>query len=948
MKPPLATYRLQLHKDFPFAAARAVVPYLSRLGVSHLYASPVFKARAGSLHGYDVVDPTVINPELGGEEGFKELSAALRGSGLSIMQDIVPNHMAYDSENVMLMDVLEKGPRSASREFFDVDWDHAYENLRGRLLTPFLGSFYGEALENGELRLAYSEAGLTLDYYRLRLPLRMESYIEVFGRDLAPLEAVLGPDAPELANYIGTVSLLKNLAAAQGETSREGQFLHAKKMLWTLYTGVPQIKSFMDGELVRLSGEKGNSDSFDALDEIVSEQFYRPSYWKVAAEEINYRRFFTINELISLRIEDPQVFDYVHGTALRLVKEGAITAFRVDHVDGLMDPERYLTRLRQAVGPDVYLAVEKILAPGEDLPAGWAIQGTTGYDFTNYANGVFCRRENEKEFSRSYYRFTGIETPFEELVCAKKRMIISKHLAGNIDNLANIIKKASANDRYGRDITLYGLRRALVEVMANFPVYRTYINTEAGPAGTEKDYIRTAAQKAREKLSGFGYELNFIEAFLLMGEHRALRDENKKDVLAFVMNFQQYTAPLMAKGFEDTILYIYNKLTSLNEVGSAPNLFGFTLEQFHEFSRKRAEAWPLTMNTTSTHDTKRAEDVRARINVLSEMPKEWNTRLQFWAKLNLSKKRRRASGAEMPDRNDEYLIYQSLLGACPFEGPGADDFSGRMKAYSVKAAREAQINTNWIKPDTEYEEALATFIDKALAELPENRFLEDFNRFRGKIAFYGAFNSLSQTLLKIAAPGLPDFYQGAELWDLSLVDPDNRRPVDFAAREKMLAAIETEHPGAPEKLLANLLADLPSGRAKLFLAWRALAVRRELREVFEKGGYTPLAAEGAYKESLIAFTRSLGDRHVLVAAPRFVSGLTAEGAAPLGNLWKDTRLLLPPGLPGSWTETLSGKQLEAGGELRAADLFRHFPCALLSGGKVPGNESGPDPAGETR
>ncbi len=928
MSAPLSTYRLQLHKDFPFSAARAVVPYLARLGVSHLYASPLFRARAGSLHGYDVVDPAAVNPELGGEEGLCELSAALGAAGLSIMQDIVPNHMAYDSENAMLMDVLEKGPRSAHRDFFDVDWDHSYENLRGRLLTPFLGSFYAEALENCELRLTYGEKGLLLEYYSLRLPLRMESYIKVFGGDTAPLEEALGRDNPELANYIGTIGLLKNLASADPASGAE-QFSHAKKMLWALYVGSAPVKAFVDAELARLAGRKGDPDSFDALDEIVSAQFYRPSYWKVAAEEINYRRFFTINELISLRIEEQKVFDYVHGTALRLVQEGKVTAFRVDHVDGLMDPERYLARLRAAVGPGVYLTVEKILAPGEELPGGWAVQGTTGYDFTNYANGVLCRRDSERELSRAYYRFTGLGTPYDELVCAKKRMIISRHLAGNIDNLANIIKKASANDRYGRDITLYGLRRALVEVMANFPVYRTYVNSEAGPCEAEKVYIREAVQKARERLHGFGYELNFIEAFLLMGEHRSLRDENKKEVLAFVMNFQQYTAPLMAKGFEDTTLYIYNKLSSLNEVGSAPNLFGFALEQFHEFCRLRAERWPLTMNATSTHDTKRAEDVRARINVLSELPREWTARLRAWAKLNLAKKFHGRAGREMPDRNDEYLIYQTMLGACPFEGPSSGDFPARLKAYAVKAAREAQVNTNWIKPDAQYEAALAEFIDKALAPSEGNRFLADFETFRKTVAFYGTFNSLSQTLLKCTAPGLPDIYQGCELWDFSLVDPDNRRPVDFSAREKLLSEIEAAYAASPEKLAAGLLADLPSGRAKLFLTWRALAARRELREVFEKGSYLPLAVEGEHKDSVIAFARSHGGRHAVVAVPRFVAGVTPEGALPLGAVWKDTRVILPEGTPSPWTEALSGRELPAAQSLPVSELFSVFPGALL-------------------
>ncbi len=930
MKPPLATYRVQLNKDFPFDRAEAVVPYLARLGISHLYASPVFKARAGSMHGYDVVDPSVINPELGGEEGLRRLSSALGAAGMSIMQDIVPNHMAYDSQNAMLMDVLEKGPHSKYRDYFDIEWDHIYENLRGRLLAPFLGSFYGEALENGELRLVYGEDGLSLNYYALRLPLRIESYIKVFGADIAPLEAELGSENQDISRFIGAVSLFKTLLPVPGAEYPLEQAAHAKKMLWALYSSAPAIKVFMDSAVNRLNGKKGAPDTFDALDELASTQFYRPSYWKVAAEEINYRRFFTINELISLRIEDPRVFEYAHGAALGLIRDGLVTALRIDHVDGLIDPQRYLARLREEAGPEVYLAAEKILAPGETLPTDWPIQGTTGYDFMNYVNGLFCMKENETQFSRVYCRFTGLETPFEELVCAKKRMIISKHLAGNIDNLANVMKKAAANDRYGRDITLYGLRRALVEVMANFQVYRTYVNSQAGPSETDKGYIREAMEGARKRLSGFSYELNFIEAFLLMGGHKSLDDENRAAILGFGMSFQQYTAPLMAKGFEDTLLYIYNKLTSLNDVGSAPNLFGFTAESFHKFNSDRAAATPLTMNASSTHDTKRSEDVRARINVISELPARWNAKLRVWTKLNAAKKRKDGAGALMPDGNDEYFIYQTLLGAWPAAGAVSAEFTERIKAYAVKAAREAQVNTNWIKPRADYEAAYCGFIEKLLQEGAGNKFLEDFLPFQRELFFYGCFNSLSQTLLKIASPGIPDFYQGGEFWDLSLVDPDNRRPVDFALRGQVLSELEADYAANPAKLAADLLGDLPSGKIKLFLIRRALALRAAMPEVFERGGYSPLSAEGEKKNSIIAFARSYEGNSVIAAVPRFLTGFVTAGQAPLGASWQDTRLQLPEGLTGTWIDAFTGARVEAGAELPAAQLFSSFPCALLS------------------
>jgi (1->4)-alpha-D-glucan 1-alpha-D-glucosylmutase len=846
------------------------------------------------------------------------------------MQDIVPNHMAYDSQNAMLMDVLEKGPNSPYRDYFDIDWNHMYENLNGRLLAPFLGSFYGEALENGELNLVYDEKGLGLSYYALRLPLRIESYFKVFGGEMGPLEAALGADTPELAKFIGTVGLFKNLAADQLGGYPAEQADHAKKMLMDIYAEAPDIKVFMDGAISRFNGRKGDSPSFDALDDLLSSQFFRPSYWKVAAAEINYRRFFTINDLISLKVEEPMVFDYVHKTVLRLANEGRITALRVDHVDGLIDPQRYLEHLRQAAGPDVYISVEKILAPGEELPSDWAIQGTTGYDFMNYVNGLFCRRENGKEFSRLYYRFTGLKMPYEDLVCAKKRMIISDHLAGNIDNLAHTIKKSAVNDRHGRDITLYGLRRALVEIMANFPVYRTYINGADGPREPEKIYIKAALKGARKRLLGFDYELNFIEAFLLMGEYKSLERESADMILRFAMSFQQYTSPLMAKGFEDTILYIYNKLTSLNEVGSAPNLFGFDAEQVHDFNSRRAASWPLSMNASSTHDTKRSEDIRARINVLSEIPDEFNSKLKVWSGLNLAKKRKNTSRARMPDRNDEYFIYQTLLGAWPTDGVPDAEFAGRIKDYAIKSAREAQVKTNWIKPNSAYEDAYSGFIDRLLHDETGNKFMEDFLPFQRRVAFFGVFNSLSQTLLKIAAPGIPDFYQGSELWDLSLVDPDNRSPVDFALRGRFIDEIRKGFSEDSEKLIAELMSDLPSGRINLFLIWRALAERSAKAEIFEKGFYLPLKTEGECSESLFAFARIFEGQSVIVAAPRFLTVFAQEGQSPLGALWKDTRLILPSELDGDRIDAFSGRKLEAKGGISAAELFHNFPCALLS------------------
>ena len=854
MHVPVATYRVQLHKEFGFRQAGAIAAYLEELGVSHFYASPIFEARAGSMHGYDIVDPGRINPELGDEAGLDALVASLRKHGLYWLQDIVPNHMAFDSQNALILDVLEKGRSSKFCKFFDIDWNHLYEGLRGRLLVPFLGKFYAEALEDGDIRLVYTEDGLFITYYSLRLPLKVASYVRVIERNLHALEEVLGPQDPDFIKLVGTVHFFRTLAAAAEGACEDEQVVHAKKMLWALYLSNEAIKKFIDDNIAHFNGMKGEPRSFDDLDALIAEQFFRLSYWKVAAEEINYRRFFTINELISLRVEDEDVFNFTHAFIFKLLNDGVIQALRVDHVDGLYDPAGYLRRLRERSG-DAYIVVEKILEPKEELPADWPVEGTTGYDFLNCVNGLFCRRDNEMAFDRLYHDFTGQAFSYDELVAAKKRLITGKHLAGNVDNLAHMMKKVSANDRYGRDITLYGLKRALVEVMANFPVYRTYINTDAVSAA-DRHFIDEAVERARRNIPDFIHELNFIHQFLLMGRGGSLADEDRRELLDFVMNFQQYTAPLMAKGFEDTVLYIYNRLISLNEVGSSPNRFGTTPDEFHAFNRERAASWPHSMNTTATHDTKRGEDARARINVLSELPDEWAERLKAWEKMNEPAKK--LSGRRsMPDKNDEYFLYQTLIGAWPFAEEAGPAFTRRIRQYMVKAVREAKIHTAWVKPDIEYENACSSFVNAILTPSKENRFLKAFLPFQRKIAHYGILNSLSQTLLKTVSVGVPDLYQGSELWDLSLVDPDNRRPVDFQKRAAALRDITKKARRDTGKLIDELLGDADDGRVKLFLMHRALWARKECVGLFREGTWY-LDVDGNGRWSIDDVTVELG------------------------------------------------------------------------------------------
>ncbi|MGH7766988.1 MAG: malto-oligosyltrehalose synthase [Candidatus Binatia bacterium] len=928
---PSATYRLQFNKAFSFADAKSVVGYLNDLGISDIYAAPIFQARAGSTHGYDVVDPNRLNPELGTPEEFDALIAAARAAGIGWLQDIVPNHMAYDGENRMLMNILENGRASPFADFFDIDWDSPYESIKGKVLAPFLGSFYGDALENGEIRLNYDERGLSVSYYNLRFPLNIESYSSVFHHGLGALRRKLGGENPEYVKLLGVLYALKNLPPKEEAKERTDQINFVKRMLWELYTTSGEIKEFIDGHVGRLNGQKGNPESFNALDQLLAEQLFRLSFWKVATEEINYRRFFNVNELISVRIEDEQVFRETHALVFKLVREGKIGGLRVDHIDGLYDPATYLQRVRREIG-DRYLAVEKILGLDEPLPDSWPIEGTTGYDFLNYLNGIFCDKKNEQTLSEIYRRFAGFQTPYLDLVSEKKRLIIGKHMAGDVDALAHLMKRLSSRDRYASDITLYGLKRGLVEVLAFFPVYRTYVNYQ--DYGDEDRFrLQEALNRAKEHNRGLLLELSFIERFLLLQSGRPLPAEEKNQWVHFIMRFQQLTGPLMAKGFEDTALYIYNRLVSLNEVGGDPGRFGVSLETFHRLNSLRQRYWPHAMNATATHDTKRGEDVRARINVLSELPKEWEKKISRWTRLN--PKTSVNGGGEAPDRNDEYFLYQTLAGSFPLDG-AVHGYRERLKAYMIKAVREAKVHTEWLKPDAAYEDAFVAFAEEFLQAEPPTRFLSDFLPFVEKVAFYGMLNSLSQTILKIAAPGVADFYQGTELWDLSFVDPDNRRPVDFARRARLLEEIKRRERDDRGALIGDLLKHWNDGRIKLYTIYKGLNFRRAQKDLFHSGEYHPVEASGKPQEHVCAFLRRKDDAWALTAAPRLVTRLTEADAAPLGEgVWGKSVLELPAAAPDRWLNIFTGEELEASStdgkkHLDVAEVFKTFPVAILS------------------
>ncbi|MCK5511164.1 MAG: malto-oligosyltrehalose synthase [Thermodesulfovibrionia bacterium] len=928
MKIPVATYRLQFNPDYGFQKAHAIIPYLSELGISDIYASPVFKAKKGSSHGYDVVALNQLNTELGTDKDFDELIGALKNAGMGWIQDFVPNHMAFDGENHMLMDILENGSHSEYYGFFDIEWEHSYESIRGRLLAPFLGRPYGESMEDGEITVRYDNEGFSINYYELRLPLKIESYVNIITHRLTTLKKSLGEDHPDFIKLLGILYSLKNLTTSREEIfARYNQIRFIKKILWELYNKNHDVKNFFNENLRIFNGEKGNPESFNMLDSLLSEQLFKLSFWKVASEEINYRRFFNINNLISLRMEDEHVFNHAHSLILSLLKDGKCNGLRIDHIDGLYDPTGYLKRLRERAG-DTYIVVEKILGLKETLPSFWQVQGTTGYDFLNYVNRIFCDVRNGRKFNKIYYNFTGFKISYETLIYKKKKLIIEKDMTGDVDNLAHLLKKISSRDRNGSDITLYGLKRAIIEILALFPVYRTYVSQDVSGVSA-RSHIRKAVKKARDKNPQLFHELNFIERFLQLQFRKYLSDETKRDWVFFFMRFQQVTAPLMAKGFEDTTLYVYNRLMSLNEVGGSPDTFGMPVEGFHSFNEKRAVTWPHSMNTTSTHDTKRGEDVRARINVLSEIPQQWEANLKKWNKLN-QKKKKMLKGKLVPDRNDEYMLYQTLLGAFPFHHEESHNFVERIKLYIIKAVREAKFHTAWLKPDIKYEEIFLSFIDELLKQSDQNYFLKEFLLFQKKIAYYGIYNSLAQILIKITSPGVPDFYQGTELWELNLVDPDNRRPVDFTERTRLLQEIKAGEIKDTVNLIHELLSSREDGRIKLFLIYRALMARKKHSALFEKGAYIPLETDGKHKDSIVAFAREHKPLWSITIAPRFLTGVVKEDEYPLGTeVWDNTHIVVPEEAPSSWKEEITGLESEGGQTIAVGEVLKYFPCALL-------------------
>ncbi|HWA99800.1 MAG TPA: malto-oligosyltrehalose synthase [Pirellulales bacterium] len=968
---PASTYRLQFSAHLRFADAAALAAYFEKLGIAAVYASPLFRARRDSAHGYDVIDPNIVDPEFGSETDFQQFAEELARHQLGLVMDVVPNHMGIDDpNNRWWQDVLENGPGSAYAKFFDIEWHPPKESLQETVLVPVLGDQYGKVLEAQELKLAYRDQRFYVEYYQRRFPLSPATWTVLLTHALATHLQAMPAENParmELESIVTALEHLPSRTETDPEKQRERQREQdvARRRLATLMDDHAEIRAAIDATLETFNGRKGEPHSFDRLENILAQQSYRLCYWRVAADEINYRRFFDINELAALHVEDPDVFRAVHEMILRFVARGWVHGLRIDHPDGLYDPEQYLESLQDGCKQALvdaggrldaerptYVVVEKILGYDEELPTTWRTAGTTGYDFLNQVGGIFVDRTSARAIKETYEQFTDVAPRFSEIYYYAKRTILAVSMSSELHMIARRLDRISEQHRFSRDFTLASLQRVVSEVIACFPVYRTYIRPSTKfVSDVDRARIREALRIARRRNPAINQSLfDFLGSILLLEDPDGITDEQRAERRQFVMRFQQLTGPVTAKGLEDTAFYRAYPLASLNEVGGEPQHFGTSVEEFHRRNQARLSAWPMAMLATSTHDTKRSEDVRARISVLSEMTDAWAERLDRWNALNRPQKTQ-IEGSEAPDTNEEYLFYQTLAGTWPLESATAElwsEYVDRIVAYMIKAAKEAKLNTSWMNPEQDYDAALEHFVRGTLERREDNRFLADFHEFAERLALPGMINSLSQTLLKIASPGVPDFYQGTEIWNFSLVDPDNRRPVDFALRDRLLTEVLQWYERDPQSLASDVLKNWRDGRIKLFVTTAALGLRRSHIELFIRGNYQPLAAEGAAAEHVCAFARSLDDEHVIAAAPRLVHKLhanqqqvsTVESWQP--EVWSESRLLLPAGLPTRWRHRFTGEEFATepqsdgaslpqgdGASLDLAELLARFPIALL-------------------
>jgi (1->4)-alpha-D-glucan 1-alpha-D-glucosylmutase len=985
---PASTYRLQFHAGFRFRDAQPLASYLRDLGITDCYASPYLKARPGSQHGYDISDHRLLNPEIGTDEDYDALINALHEHGLHHVLDVVPNHMGIvGNENVWWNDVLENGRAALHAHFFDINWQGSKPALHNKLVVPILGDPYGKSLESLRLHLNHETGSFAIRYFDHHFPVSPCSYGKVLGHRVGELEEQLGKDHADFMEYQSIRTAVGHLPGLdttdpekQAERHREKEVI--KRRLAALLAGSSIVRTFLDGNVERFN-QSGDGRPFELLDDLLAAQPYRLAWWRVASDEINFRRFFDINELAALSMERLDVFLATHELILRLVRKGAINGLRIDHPDGLFDPQQYLDRLQHhyilqtardvaAENPDLaggdweeiepqveeairpqradrgsplwrplYVVVEKILGSEEVLPEDWACHGATGYEFLYTVNNLFVARDHADAFRRIYKRWLDQVVPYREMVFEKKNLIMQVSMSAELNMLAIQLDSLSEKNTWSRDFTLNSLRRALRDIIASFEVYRSYI-TGRPVLPRDEMYVERAVAMAKRRnpaISGAIYD--FVRDMLLLRYQDSVGPEEQEEGIRFVGKFQQLTSPVMAKGVEDTTFYVYNRLVSLNEVGGEPRHFGSTVAGFHHRSQERRQRTPYGLSATATHDTKRGEDTRARINVLSEVPKAWQEALGRWSRLN-RKYRLEEDEQVIPDRNVEYFLYQTLIGAWPL-GELSDEqhaaFVDRIQKYMQKAIHEAKVHTSWINPNPTYDRGIEQFISRILDRKKNGKFLADFQAFQQRISHYGFFNSLSQLLLKVASPGVPDVYQGTELWDYSLVDPDNRRPVDYAQRQQVVAQLKTRLAEGPERwpALARELAEARGdGRIKMYTLLQALYCRREHSDLFTTGEYIPVHASGDRDEHICAFLRRHEGQAALVVVPRLLSRICGASELPLGHaVWQEASLFVPAlDAPTHWRNVFTAEVLSPGdngqkGRLPLAEVFAHFPVALF-------------------
>jgi malto-oligosyltrehalose synthase len=896
MHNPVSTYRIQFHKDFTFADFKKVIPYLHELGVKTIYASPIFEAAPGSVHGYDGVNPNKINPEIGTEAELYELSALLKSRSMSWLQDIVPNHMAFHPNNEWFMDVLEKGRQSEYAGFFDIAWTGRL--YHGKIMVPFLGAPFDDVLKNGELTLGFENERFVFKYFESTYPLRPASY--------EGLLKILQNNENELLKTI----FLK-LESVEDAVDFAGKWENVKEDISALFKNHEEFLKEILHEI--------NSDKARLL-QLLDEQFYQLRFWQETDSRINFRRFFTVNSLICLNIHRPEVFKKYHELVKKLVDDGIFQGLRIDHIDGLYDPANYLKQLRELVGDNVYIVVEKILHSGEELPQNWPIQGNTGYDFLAMVNNLFTFKNSDNRFDNFYCELTGETKSIAEQINEKKSYILHQHMSGELQNLYELFMRSELiRESDYAHMRTEDIHTAIAEFLIACPVYRFYGATMPLPED-EAAELKKVFKKIKERRQDLTPAVNLLEDVFFKKTAEGNEVYNTR-ALRFYQRCMQFTGPLAAKGVEDTLMYTNARFIGHNDVGDSPENFGLTADEFHALMLERQAQWPMSLNATSTHDTKRGEDVRARLNVLTEMPEEWFSRVNTWREMNAVFKK-----GGMPDANDEYFLYQTLIGA--FTMPGCEDnFEERVTAYIEKGLREAKTHSNWTTPNAEYEEAAKNFAQSLLKT--DTEFFKDFTEFHKTIADFGVINSLSQLILRFTCPGIPDTYQGTELWDLSLVDPDNRRTVNYKKRQKFLKDFSQK---SGDQFFKNLWETRCDGAIKLWLLRELLHLRSENAELFLKGEYFPIQVEGAFKNHVFAFARRFENAWCVVAIPLFLAKLCEGKCEEIFTIeWKDTRIVLPDGAPEGWADVLKKRDVVFKKEIMVGEIFKKLPFRILKG-----------------